>query len=74
MTDHDRPRPRRRGPDPLALLSGLAALVVAGYGFAGPAVGSVPDLRWVLALVAVVAGLSFILMSFRNPRPTSDEY
>lgn len=73
MADHDHPDPRRRGPDPLALLCGLAALVVAGYGFTGPAIGSVVDLRWVLAMVAVLAGLSFILMSLRNSRAPSGE-
>lgn len=74
MTDHDHPVARRRAPDPLTLLSGLAALVVAGYGVTGTAVGSVVDLRWVLAVLAVLAGSSFILMSLRNSRATSDDY
>lgn len=75
MADDDRsvgPR-TRRAPDPLALLCGLLALVVAGYGFSGLAPGSGVDLRWVLAGVAVLAGLSFIVMSLRNSRAASDE-
>ncbi|MBW0103530.1 hypothetical protein [Pseudonocardia sp. KRD291] len=63
----------RRAPDPLALLFGLLALVVAGYGFTGLAPGSGVDLRWILAVVAVVTGSSFILMSLRNSRTTPDD-
>lgn len=72
MAEQERPL-RRRAPDPLALLCGLAALVMAGYGFAGTAPGSGLDLRWALAVVAVVAGVSFILMSLRNSRSTPDD-
>lgn len=74
MTEQDRPAPRRRrAPDPLALLCGLAALAVAGSGFTGMTVGSFLDVRWLLALAAVLAGVSFIVMSLRNSRTTSDE-
>lgn len=72
MAEHERPR-RRRAPDPVALLCGLAALVMAGYGYAGVAPGTGLDLRWALAGVAVVAGLSFILMSLRNSRTSPDD-
>ncbi|MDN5915923.1 MAG: hypothetical protein L0I76_12560 [Pseudonocardia sp.] len=75
MADDDRAlRTRaRRTPDLLALLCGLLALVVAGYGFTGMGPVSGVDLRWVLAVVAVLAGLSFIVMSLRNSRTTSDD-
>lgn len=65
--------PGRRAPDPLALLCGLAALLVAGAGYAGVAPWSVVDLRWFLALAAVLAGVSFIVMSVRNSRATPDD-
>ena len=75
MAEHGRPvrARRRRGPDPAALLCGLVAVVMAGYGFAGTAPGHGLDPRWALAVVAVVAGVSFILMSLRNSRDGSDD-
>ncbi|RZT88312.1 hypothetical protein EV383_5251 [Pseudonocardia sediminis] len=70
-------RSRGRGaPDPVALICGLLALVVAGYGYSGLTPGTGVDLRWGLAVVAVLAGVSFIVMSLRgsgNSRTTSDD-
>ena len=66
-TDHPAPPARRRGPDPLALIVGLATLVMAVFAF----VGELPDLsgfdpRWLLAGGAVAVGLVLLVGSLRN--------
>jgi hypothetical protein len=62
----DLARPRRRGPDPLALLVGIATLVMAVFAF----VGEVPvvdvDPRWLLAGGAAVVGLVLLVSSLRG--------
>jgi hypothetical protein len=63
------PPVRRRGPDPLALLVGLATLVMAVFAF----VGELPDLsgvdpRWLLAGGAAVVGLVLLVGSLRGRR------
>jgi hypothetical protein len=62
---------RRRGPDPLALVVGLATLAMAVFAF----VGELPDLsgfdpRWLLAGGAAVVGLFLLVGSLRG-RPRS---
>ena len=58
---------RRRGPDPLALLVGLATLAMAVFAFTG----ALPDLsfvdpRWLLAGGAAVVGLVLLVGSLRG--------
>jgi hypothetical protein len=58
---------RRRGPDPLALLVGLATRGMAVFAF----VGELPDLsgldpRWLLAGGAAVVGLMLLVGSLRG--------
>jgi hypothetical protein len=66
-TDDPAPPARRRGPDPLALIVGLATLVMAVFAFTG----DLPDLsgfdpRWLLAGGAVAVGLVLLVGSLRN--------
>jgi hypothetical protein len=66
-TDDPAPPARRRGPDPLALIVGLATLVMAVFAF----VGELPDLsgfdpRWLLAGGAVAVGLVLLVGNLRN--------
>jgi hypothetical protein len=66
-TDEPAPPARRRGPDPLALIVGLATLVMAVFAFTG----EVPDLsgfdpRWLLAGGAVAVGLVLLVGNLRN--------
>ena len=66
-TEAPAPPARRRGPDPLALVVGLATLVMAVFAF----VGELPDLsgfdpRWLLAGGAVAVGLVLLVGSLRN--------
>jgi len=66
-TDEPAPPARRRGPDPLALVVGLATLVMAVFAF----VGELPDLsgfdpRWLLAGGAVAVGLVLLVGNLRN--------
>ena len=66
-TDDPAPSARRRGPDPLALIVGLATLVMAVFAFTG----DLPDLsgfdpRWLLAGGAVGVGLVLLVGSLRN--------
>jgi hypothetical protein len=61
------PVARRRGPDPLALLVGLATLAMAVFAF----VGELPDLsgvdpRWLLAGGAALVGLVLLVGSLRG--------
>jgi hypothetical protein len=60
---------RRRGPDLLTLAVGLAALGISLNALLGwvdwlPAI----DLRWVLAAVAIIAGLALVIGSVRPRR------
>ena len=66
-TDDPAPLARRRGPDPLALIVGLATLVMAVFAF----VGELPDLsgfdpRWLLAGGAAVVGLVLLVGNLRG--------
>ena len=66
-TDDPAPLARRRGPDPLALVVGLATLAMAVFAF----VGELPDLsgfdqRWLLAGGAVAVGLVLLVGNLRN--------
>ena len=66
-TDDPAPSARRRGPDPLTLLVGLATLAMAVFAF----VGDLPDLsgfdpRWLLAGGAAVVGLVLLVGSLRS--------
>ncbi len=66
-TDDRAPSARRRGPDPLTLLVGLATLAMAVFAF----VGDLPDLsgfdpRGLLAGGAAVVGLVLLVGSLRN--------
>ena len=55
---------RRPGPDPLALVAGLAAILVAILALTGTIVSVDP--RWVLALGAVGVGLGVLLATLRR--------
>jgi hypothetical protein len=59
-------RPRRRGPDPLALLVGLATLVMAVFAFVGELPAVDVDPRWLLAGGAAVVGLVLLISSLRG--------
>ncbi len=66
-TDDPAPSARRRGPDPLTLLVGLATLAMAVFAF----VGDLPDLsgfdpRWLLAGGAAAVGLVLLVGSLRS--------
>ncbi|HEX5812564.1 MAG TPA: hypothetical protein VFY38_10705 [Pseudonocardia sp.] len=66
-TDDPAPSARRRGPDPLTLIVGLATLAMAVFAF----VGDLPDLsgfdpRWLLAGGAAVVGLVLLVGSLRS--------
>jgi hypothetical protein len=66
-TDDRAPSARRRGPDPLTLLVGLATLAMAVFAF----VGDLPDLsgfdpRWLLAGGAAVVGLMLLVGNLRS--------
>ena len=66
-TDDRTPSARRRGPDPLTLLVGLATLAMAVFAF----VGDLPDLsgfdpRWLLAGGAAVVGLMLLVGNLRS--------
>ena len=66
-TDDPAPSARRRGPDPLTLLVGLATLAMAVFAF----VGDLPDLsgfdpRWLLAGGAAAVGLVLLVGNLRG--------
>lgn len=61
--------PRRRGPDLLTLAVGLATLAIAGTTlFGGLAWLPGVDVRWVLAVVAIVVGLALVIGAVRPQR------
>jgi hypothetical protein len=62
----DTARPLRRGPDPLALLVGLATLVMAVFAFVGELPAVDVDPRWLLAGGAAVVGLVLLVSSLRG--------
>lgn len=75
MADHETgqgsaARAQRSGFDPITMLGGLAALVLAGYalsdGFGGVAVFSDP--RWLLAGGAVLVGVVMLVSTLRPSR------
>lgn len=60
---------RRRAPDPLALIAGLAALLVSVTALVGSAAWLPSmDLRWVLAGGAATIGVLLLLASLRPRR------
>jgi hypothetical protein len=66
-TDDPAPSARRRGPDPLTLVVGLATLAMAVFAF----FGDLPDLsgfdpRWLLAGGAAVVGLMLLVGNLRS--------
>ena len=63
-SDADTAPAGRPGPDPLALVAGLTAVVVAVLALTG-ALAAV-DPRWVLALGAVGVGLAVLLVTLRR--------
>jgi hypothetical protein len=68
-TDETRTLTPRRGPDLLTLAAGLGALAISGTVLLGgntwlPGL----DIRWVLAVVALVVGLLLVIGSMRYPR------
>lgn len=62
--DTDTAPARRAGPDPLALVAGLTAIVVAVLALTGT-LGSV-DPRWILALGAVGIGCAVLVVTLRR--------
>ncbi|MHC1562316.1 hypothetical protein ACR9E3_25405 [Actinomycetospora sp. C-140] len=58
--------PARRGPDPLGLVAGLAAIVVAVLALTSTL--AAVDPRWVLALGAVGVGLVVVVATVRRRR------
>lgn len=66
-------KPERGRVDPLAMVVGVLALLVAGFGITGTSRVGVVDLRWVLAGAAVVGGLALLVAGLRNSRATSDD-
>ena len=67
LVDDEAARPHRRGPDPLALVVGLATLAMAVFAFTGelPDLGFV-DPRWLLASGAAVVGLLLLVGNLRR--------
>lgn len=56
--------PQRRSPDPVALVAGLVAVVLAVLAMVG--VLAAVDPRWVLAGGAVAVGLAVLLTTLRK--------
>ena len=66
-TGGDEPPARRRGPDPLTLIVGLATLAMAVFAFTGQLPGGTGlDPRWLLAGGAAVIGLALLVGSIRG--------
>lgn len=63
------PEPVRRGPDPVALLAGLATVAVAILALTDSL--TAVDLRWVLAGGAIVVGV-IVLAASSRPRTRRD--
>lgn len=63
-TDTDTAPVRRSGPDPLALVAGLTAIVIAVLALTG-ALASV-DPGWILALGAVGVGCAVLVVTLRR--------
>ncbi len=61
------PEVRRRGPDVLTLLAGIATLLVSAYVLTDGAIW-IPSLdpRWLLAGGALVVGLLLLMLSVRG--------
>ena len=66
-TGVDEPPARRRGPDLLTLIIGLATLAMAVFAFTGELPGGIGlDPRWLLAGGAAVIGLALLVGSIRG--------
>ena len=66
-TGVDEPSARRRGPDLLTLIVGLATLAMAVFAFTGELPGGIGlDPRWLLAGGAAVIGLALLVGSIRG--------
>ena len=63
------PEVRRRGPDALTLVAGIATLLVSAYVLTDGALW-IPSLdpRWLLAGGALVVGLFLLMLSLRGRR------
>lgn len=63
------PEVRRRGPDLLTLIAGIATLLVSAYVLTDGALW-IPSLdpRWAVATVALVVGLFLLMLSLRGRR------
>jgi fatty acid desaturase len=55
---------RRSGPDPLALVAGLTAIVIAVLALTGSL--AAVDPRWVLAIAAVGVGCAVLVVTLRR--------
>ncbi|MFP5069703.1 hypothetical protein ACLFMI_08545 [Pseudonocardia nantongensis] len=73
MAERDSTSTGRRRSDLIALVAGVLSLLVAGTGIAGVSPADVVDLRWVLAAVAVLAGILLLVAGLRNSRTGSDD-
>lgn len=69
MAEPPKQRESRPGLDPLALILGILAVLVAGYAFTGGAM-TLPagSWRWLLAGIAALVGLGLLLSSLRKRR------
>ena len=62
--EHGTEPARRSGPDPLALVAGLTAIVIAVLALTGSL--AAVDPRWVLAIAAVGVGCAVLVVTLRR--------